>query len=79
MNHIDQLGQHIEEAAGVSLDDTSRRERIDITKTALREVIREWLDERTRQVGKWSLRGIALLAFAALTYFILTHTGWSKT
>lgn len=78
MSHIDELGQYIEEAAGVSLDETSRRERIEITKIALREVIKEWLDERTRAVGRWSIRGIGLAAFAALVYFILTHSGWTR-
>jgi hypothetical protein len=79
MSHIDELGQYIEESHGVSLDETGRRERIDITKTALREVIREWLDERTKAVGKWSIRGIGLAAFAALIYFILTHSGWTRS
>jgi hypothetical protein len=42
-------------------------------------VIREWLDERTKAVGKWSIRGIGLAAFAALIYFILTHSGWTRS
>lgn len=74
---VDHLGERIEEASGLDPAETSRRERIEITKTALREVIKEWLDERLRDVGKWSLRGICLAAFAALVYFILTHSGWT--
>lgn len=75
---LDQLGKSIEEASGVDAGATGRQERIDITKEALRQVIKEWLDERYRDVGRWSLRGILLLGFAALAYFILTHTGWSR-
>lgn len=77
MSPVDQLNQRIQEANGVSNDDLSRRERIDITKTALREVINEWLDDRWKQVGKWTVRGIAVAAFSALIYFILTGGGWS--
>lgn len=75
--HTDMLARRIEAASGVDPDTTGSRQRIDLMKIAMREVIKEWLDERFRDVGRWSLRGIALAAFAALMYFILTHTGWS--
>jgi hypothetical protein len=77
-DQVNALGERIEEAAGVDPAATGRRERIEITKTAIREVLREWLDDRIRDVGKWSLRGMALLVFGALLYFILTHTGWQR-
>jgi hypothetical protein len=79
VNPVDQLSQHIQEATGVSVDDTSRRERIDITKTALREVLKEWLDERFKEVGKWTARGLLLAGFAAFMYFVLTHSGWVRS
>ena len=47
-------------------------------KTLVKEAIKEWLDEQTVKVGKWSLRFIALACLGALTYFILTQQGWSK-
>ena len=75
---LDALGERIENISGLDPATTSREERKQITKEAMREVINEWLDERYRSVGKWSLRGIALAAFGALFYFILTHTGWSR-
>lgn len=49
-----------------------------MTKIALKEAIKEWMDERLRDLGRWSLRGIALAAFGALVYFVLTHSGWSR-
>jgi hypothetical protein len=73
---VENLGEQIEHATGMDAATTGRRERIEITKTAIREVMNEWLDDRLREVGKWSLRGIALAGFVALTYFILTHSGW---
>lgn len=75
---LDKLGQRIEQATGVPLSATSRQERIDITKIALKEAIKEWMDERIKEVGRWSLRGIALATFGALIYFVLTHTGWNR-
>ncbi len=74
---VESLGESIETAAGLDPAEASRRERIEITKTALREVIKEWLDERLKDVGRWSVRGISLAIFAALIYFILTHSGWA--
>jgi hypothetical protein len=50
-----------------------------IFKEALKEAIKEWLDEQFTHFGKWSMSGIAALALAALLYFILTNQGWQKT
>lgn len=46
------------------------------TKAALKEALKEWLDEKFAALGRWSLGGIAALAFAALIYFILRSNGW---
>lgn len=45
-------------------------------KQAVREGIREFLDEKFRQFGKWSLGGLAAMGLAALIYLILTMHGW---
>lgn len=75
-NPMDQLGKQIEEQVG--LDSTGRRERIDIMKVAMREVINEWMDQRLKDFGRWSLYGLAITAFGALVYFVLTHSGWTR-
>ena len=43
-------------------------------KRALREGIKEWLDEQFASFGKWTLVGLASAGMAALGYFIL-YTG----
>lgn len=43
-------------------------------KEALKEALKEWLDEKFAQLGKWSLRTIAAVVFAIIVYyFIQTH------
>lgn len=47
-------------------------------KQAVKEAIREWLDERFSEFGKWSFHGMAAAAVVALVYFILTLNGWHR-
>lgn len=50
----------------------------DELKGIMREAIiaagKEWMDDNFKRVGKWTLSGIAVAAFGALTYFIM-HFG----
>lgn len=58
---------------------TDRRHQDDhkkFIKDAMKEAFKEYLDEKTRQFGKWSLRAISAAAVAALIYFILSVNGW---
>lgn len=57
-----------------AIDQLQRRE----FKALVKEAIKEWLDEQTNKVGKWSLRIIVGLILAALVYFVLTQHGWHK-
>lgn len=50
-----------------------------ITKAAVKEAIKEWLDEQFVKVGKWTVHGIVAMSLAALVYFILLHNGWKHT
>lgn len=43
-------------------------------KDALKEAIREWLDEKLAEVGKWTMRGVFSMAFALLVYAFI-HFG----
>jgi phage terminase small subunit len=47
-------------------------------KQAMKEALKEWMDEKFVEVGKWSVMTIAVAALGALTYFILTANGWHK-
>lgn len=71
------LAESLDDTA-MTMGATNRSERKAMIKEAMREAAKEWLDERYKAVGKWSVRGIAASAFAALAYFILTHSGWVK-
>jgi hypothetical protein len=50
----------------------------DEMKRATKEALKEWLDEKYSQFGKWSFGAIVAAVFAALTYFILKMNGWEK-
>ncbi len=47
-------------------------------RDSMKQAIKEWLDEKFSQFGKWSLGAIAALTLAALLYFILSMSGWHK-
>lgn len=48
------------------------------TKAALKEALKEWLDDQFATFGKWSLGAIAAAGLCALAWFILTANGWHK-
>ena len=48
-------------------------------KDVMKEAITEWMDDKFKQFGKWTLTGFAVAAVAALTYFILRMNGWELT
>lgn len=50
----------------------------DDIKAALKEALKEWLDEKFASFGKWSLTALGAAGLAALVYFILTANGWHK-
>lgn len=47
-------------------------------KSAMKEALKEWLDEKFMIFGLWSARAIFAAGLVALTYFILKMNGWSK-
>lgn len=66
------------DATATRMGVTDREERKALIKEAMAEAAQAWLDARYKEVGKWSTRGLAAAGFAALVYFVLTHTGWVK-
>ena len=48
------------------------------TKSALKQAIKEWLDEQFAKFGRWTFYGLAAAGLAALTYLIMAANGWHK-
>ena len=48
----------------------------DDVKSALKEALKEWLDDKFATFGKWALGSLGAAALAAVVYFILTLKGW---
>lgn len=53
--------------------DFNRQEQKDLFKEALKE----WLDEKAAQFGKWTIKYLVRALFGAAIYFVATH-GWIK-
>ncbi len=45
----------------------------DTVKAALKDALKEWLDGKYAEFGRWSFHTIMAAALAALTYYILKH------
>lgn len=50
----------------------------DIAKQALKEAIQEWMQDSFAEFGKWTLKGLLVLAFAGCVYLALRGQGWNK-
>lgn len=49
----------------------------DAIKAALKEGLREWLDEKFADLGKWTLQGLCAAALAGLVWLALVSSGWT--
>jgi hypothetical protein len=47
-----------------------------LVKEALKEGISDWLDDKYRLVGKYTVRAIGVALFGAVVWFILWAGGW---
>ena len=47
-------------------------------KAAVKEALKEWMDEKFKQVGMFTVNGILVAGLGALVYFILTYSGWHQ-
>ena len=54
----------------------SEQQQRDDMKTAFKEALKEWLDEKFATVGIWSVRGIVSMVLVAVTYIALQLAGW---
>jgi len=46
-------------------------------KKIMKEALKEWLDEKFSDLGKWSFMGMAALTFAVIVFVALKFGGWS--
>lgn len=47
-------------------------------KAAVREALKEWLDEKFIAFGKWSLHGLLAMCLAGGVYLAMIASGWHK-
>jgi hypothetical protein len=47
-------------------------------KKAIKEGLKEWLDDKFMTFGKWSVTSLACLALVALVWVILRSQGWQE-
>ena len=50
----------------------------DEQKRIIKDALKEWLDSKFMEFGKWTAMGIAALVLAALVYFVLSFYGLPK-
>lgn len=57
---------------GSNMPDLDREEQKEIVK----EAIREWLDEKYSDFGKWSFHGLVAALLGVLAYYLAVHGGF---
>lgn len=50
----------------------------EVQKQAVKEALREWLNEQFAAFGRWTFHGLMAAAFAGLVFLALKGQGWSK-
>lgn len=69
---------HDPDTRPIAAKDYDERNRIErqYDKEVIKEALREWLDDKFAQFGRWSLMGLAAAVLALIAYMILTTHGW---
>lgn len=44
---------------------------------AVKDGLKEWLDEKFATVGKWTMRGLVSMLLAVIVYLFLRQSGWT--
>jgi hypothetical protein len=47
-------------------------------KQALKEALKEWMDEKFATFGKWSAASLGAALVGMLVYFLLLSNGWQR-
>lgn len=45
-------------------------------KAMIKEALQEWMEKKYADVGRWSMRGIFIMAIGTLVYIWLGSHGW---
>lgn len=48
----------------------------DAIKEALKEGLREWLDDQFAEFGKWTMRAVVAAFLAGIVWLALVSSGW---
>jgi len=57
----------------------SSDEQKQVIKNAIKEAAKEWLEDQYREFGRWTVKGLAALAFVTLLWLILERYGWKHS
>jgi hypothetical protein len=49
----------------------------DQAKAALKEALKEWMDDKFATFGKWSFAAIGIALVSMIVYFLLLSNGWT--
>lgn len=56
----------------------AEREPVEVTmRQVFKEAINEWMSERFKEFGKFSVKSIGVAALGALAYFVFVSKGWT--
>jgi len=72
---VNELKSILETDPGKPMMATDRR-RDDQLKAALKEALKEWLDGKLAEFGRWSILGIGAMIIAVATWLALKFAGW---
>jgi hypothetical protein len=50
----------------------------EVQKQAVKEALREWLNDQFAAFGRWTFYGLLSAAFAGIVYLALVGAGWHK-
>jgi hypothetical protein len=50
----------------------------EVQKQAVKEALREWLNDQFAAFGRWTVFGLLSAAFAGVVYLALIGAGWHK-
>ena len=55
-----------------------RAEDRELIRDAFKDAVKEYLDEASAEVGRWTIKTVVVLGIAAGVYFILISQGWKS-